>query len=154
VTDPDTPVPFEPPELFCRHLLVCRTIWYDAGNPDDGYSLGRVVIHVHPPEDHEYGYLEPRLFGYAQLFGTPDEYTCRVRLVRIQEDETADEIPSEPQIAEWGPWDIAVTGDSFVEAFGFQLVRVPFDAPGVYEFQLWVDGFEEPIGRERVEAQE
>lgn len=53
-----------------------------------------------------------------------------------------------------GPWDIVVTGDSYVEAFGLQLVQVPFDVPGMYEFQLWVDGFEEPAGRERVEAWE
>lgn len=102
MTDPDAELLFEPPELFCRHLLVCRTIWYESGNPDDGYSLTRVIIHVHPPEGQEYGYSEPRLFGYAQLFGTPGEYTIRVRLIRIHLDEDGVEITDDAQVSEWG----------------------------------------------------
>ena len=31
-----------PPELHCRHLLVCRTVWYDAERPEEGFSLGKL----------------------------------------------------------------------------------------------------------------
>lgn len=152
MTDPDADP--ERPELFCRHLILCRTIWYDAGNPDEGYSLGRVIVHIRPPEGHGFGYLEPRLFLYVQLFGDPGEYTVRVRLARIETTEDSDVEGNEGEMPEWGPWDVAVTGDSYVESFGIPLVRVPFDGPGVYEFQLWADGFGEPVARERVEARE
>jgi hypothetical protein len=71
MTDPDFDP--EPPELFCRHLILCRTIWYDAANPGDGYSLGSVLIHVRPSDDRGFGFLAHRLFLYAELQGTLGE---------------------------------------------------------------------------------
>lgn len=58
----------------------------------------------------------------------------------------------EHPVAEFGPWGIGVPGENFVEAFGFVLTRVPFEIPGVYEFQMWVDGFDGPVNAERIEA--
>lgn len=34
------------------------------------------------------------------------------------------------------------------------LLGVFIPEAGVYEFQLWADGFDGPIGRERIEARE
>ena len=144
------PDPTDEPEVACRHLLVCRTLWYDPGNPDDGYSLGRVVVNVRPGDGGAGPYVVPRLFAYTQLFGTVGDYDARVRMVRVDRDEDGDEVSGES--AEWGPWPSPITGLDLVESHGFVLMGVPFDGPGVYEFQLWVDGFDEPVGRERIEA--
>lgn len=67
--DAPEPIPFNPPAVWCRHLLICRTFWFDAENFDNGYSLGRLVVNVHPPEGHVFPFLVPRLFAYVQLFG-------------------------------------------------------------------------------------
>jgi hypothetical protein len=152
VTDPDTPAPFEPPELFCRHLLVCRTIWYDPNKPDDGFSLGGLLVHLRPTDEHGFPLRVPRLFLFAQLFGTPGEYEVTPRLVPIYLSEDEDETEGDP--IEFARRTIALTGDDFVEGFGIPLRGVPFEAPGAYEFQLRVERFDEPIGRERIEARE
>jgi len=138
-------VPNEP-ELHCAHFIACHTLWYDSGNLDAGYSLGRVIVQLRSVAPDGFPFTVPRLFLYAQLWGTLDEYTLRVRLVRVSDDDAveSDEAP------EFGPWDVALVGDTFVEAFGLLLRRIPFGESGVYELQLWADGFEEPIGRERI----
>ncbi len=46
------------------------------------------------------------------------------------------------------------SGLNFVEEFAFPIGLVPFKEAGTYEFQLWVDGLEEPLARERVLARE
>jgi hypothetical protein len=138
------------PDVGCRHLLICRTIWYDPGNPDEGYSLGRLVVNVRPHDGAEGPFVVPRLFAFTQLFGTVGDYDARVRLVRVELNEDGDEVFGEP--TEWGPWSCPITGLDLVESHGFVLVDVPFGEPAVYEFQLWLDGFDEPSGQERVEV--
>jgi hypothetical protein len=152
VTDPDTPAPFEPPELFCRHLLICRTIWFDPDKPDNGFSLGGLLIHLRPTGEEGFPVRVPRLFLFAQLFGTPGEYDVTPRLVPIYRSEDGED--EEGDAVEFTRRTLALTGDDLVEGYGIPLRDIPFAAPGVYEFQLWVEGFNEPIGRERVEARE
>jgi hypothetical protein len=135
------------PNLRCAHFIACHTLWYDSANLDAGYSLGRVIVQLRPPASDVFAFTVPRLFLYAQLWGTLDEYTLRIRLVRAEDED-------DPDAPEFGPWDVALVGDVYVEAFGFSLTQVPFAEPGVYEFQLWADGFDEPIGRERIEVRE
>ena len=140
------------PELYCAHFIACHTIWYDSTNLDAGYSLGRVIVQLRPPSADPFAFTIPRLFLYAQLWGTLDEYTLRIRLVRVPADDA--DGTDDSDAPEFGPWDVALAGDAYVEAFGFLLTHVPFEEPGVYEFQLWADGFQEPIGRERIEVRE
>lgn len=92
----------------------------------------------------------PRLFLYAQLAGTTGEYTARVRFVRVTADEDGEE--AEVPVTTFGPWPNAVTGGSFAESFGSPLRNAAIEEPGVYEFQLWLDEFDEPLGRERVQG--
>lgn len=142
----------DPPELYCRHLLICQTIWYDPENFDSGHSAGRLVVHIRPPKDYGYPFTVAKLFALVQLFGTPGEYTVRIPMTRIVVSDDGDEI--EEPVTEFGPWDVLVTGDAFVETFGLALIRVPFREVGVYEFQVWVDGFDAPLARERLQARE
>ena len=144
------PTPFDPPAVFCRHLLVCRTLWYDAANPDDGYSLARIVVNVQPPAGSDERFVEPRLFAYVQLFGTVGEYDARMKLVEVTTDEDGNDVDRE--LIEWGPWLTPVTGLDLVETHAYKLFNVPFDGPGLYEFQLWLDGFDEPLAAERVQV--
>jgi hypothetical protein len=141
----------EPPNVVCSHFLACHTIWYDNTNPDAGWSLVRVIIHIRPSEGQTFPFAVRRLFLFAQLHGVSDEYIVRVRFVRVL---TFDEDEQEEEVRWLGPWEIALPGDNYVECYGFPLYNLPLAAAGVYEFQLWVDGFDEPIARERFEARD
>jgi hypothetical protein len=93
-----------------------------------------------------------RQFLFAQLHGTPDEYVIRVRQVRVEMADDGQEVAED--VTEFGPWEISIPGDNYVECFGLTLTRVPYPQAGVYEFQLWADGFDGPLARERLEARE
>jgi len=140
-----------PAELHCRHLLVCRHVWYDAERPEEGFSLGKVLATVRASAENPFPIRVPRLFVYAQLFGTPDEYTLRVVLHRLEPTGIGDEM--EPTFTrEFGPWDILIPGEEYVESFAFQLNKVSFPEPVVYEFQLLADGVQpdELLAAERI----
>jgi hypothetical protein len=126
VVNDDTP---DPPAVHCRHLLICRTLWYDPSKTDEEYSLGRLVVSLRPPTGSGGRFIVPRLFAFAQLYGEADDYDVMVRLVRLNEDD-------EQELFEWGPWPSPVIGLDLVESHGFLLENVPFDGPGVYEFRL------------------
>lgn len=146
--DPNDPADF----VVCPHLLACHTIWYDNTNPDAGYSLGRVVVHLRPADGQGFPFRTPRLFLFAQLYGTPGEYVMRIRYLRVGVADDGEEWVAE--VDQYGPWEIAIPGDNYVECFGLPLLNLSFPEQGVYEFQLWLDGFDEPLGRERIEARE
>jgi hypothetical protein len=94
---------------------------------------------------------ENRIFLLAQLHGTPGDYVLRVRQLQIEVTEDEEE---ETELRLFGPWEVAVPGDNYVECFGLQLNNVFVPEVGVYEFQLWTDGFDEPLARERIQARE
>lgn len=136
--------------LVCSALIVCHTLWYDNTNVDAGLSLGRVIVHIRPDEGSGFPVRRPRLFLYAELHGTPDEYILRVRLIRVEVTSDDEEIETEHRW--YGPWEVTVSGDNYVECFGFSIENVFIPEEGVYEFQLWADGFDAPIGRRRFQA--
>lgn len=96
--------------LVCSTLLACHTIWYDNTNPDAGYSLGRVIVHVRSPAPYGFPLRVFRTFLFAQLHGTPDEYVLRVRMVRIGATEEGEEV--EVPLRDFGPWEIAIPGEN------------------------------------------
>jgi hypothetical protein len=152
VSESDDEPASDPPIVVCSHLIACGEINSDPENADSGYSLGQILVHVRPSDQRGFPFSASRIYLFAQLHGTPGEYTIRVRQVRIGVVD-GDEVQGEG--VEYGPWDISIPGDNYVECFGIPLTGVPFPEAGVYEFQLWVDGVEEnPLGRERVEARE
>ena len=144
-SDPDAE-----PDIGCRYLLICRTIWYDPGRPDDGYSLGRIVVNIRPEGDGEVPFTVARLFAYIQLFGEPGEYDVSIHLVRLAWDELEGELPI--LLATWGPYRCPITGLDLVESHAFALSNVPFDETGVFEFRLRVDGIDDPLCQERLEV--
>lgn len=144
-----------PPELHCRHLLVCRTIWYDAERPDEGFSLGKVLVTVRASATNPFPIRVPRLFLYAQMFGTPAEYTIRIVQNRLEPTGIGDE-EEVVFTREFGPRGILLPGEEYVESYAFPLQEVSFPEAGVYEFQLLADGAQpsEVLATERILARD
>ncbi len=143
--------------VFCRHFLSCRTVWFDPSKPDE-FSLGRLIVHL-PPEGDSFPTEVHRLFVFGQLFGEPGEYACRIRLVRIEPVEYDEEAEVPLGIdggdQEWHPnRPLVVSGEDFVDSFAIPLNRITIPESGTYEFQLFIDGEIEPIARERFSARE
>ncbi len=148
---------WSPPELHCRHLIVCRSIWFDPAKPEDDFSLGRLVVRLAAESADRFPLKVPRLFLFAQLFGTPGEYRVSFRLVHLDRDDLGEEV--EVPLGRDGeslefilPRPVVVSGLQLVDAFAVPLTDVTFPAPGLYEFQLWRDGGDEPITAERLEV--
>lgn len=117
-----------------------------------GYTLEGVLVHVRPTPGHSFPVRVGRIFLFAQLHGTPGEYTIRVRFGRVVLDEEGEVSVSAD--GEYGPWDIELPGINYVEGYGIPLSDLPIPEPGVYEFQLWVDGQDDMMMNERIEARE
>lgn len=49
---------------------------------------------------------------------------------------------------------VAVSGLNYMEELAYPVGPVPFREAGLYEYQLWADGTDDPIARERVLARE
>ena len=134
----------------CSNLIACRAIGYDNTNADAGYSLSGVLVHVRPLSSAGFPFVVARQCLFAQVFGTAGEYVVRIRQVRIEAGDE-DEMNA-VEMTDFGPWNILIPGDSYVECFGFALTDAQYPVAGVYEFQLWADGFDHPLGSERVQA--
>jgi len=156
----EAPLDYEDPaELRGVHLLTCRRIWFDNQKAEAGFGLAGIITHIVPPEGYQYPFRLDRVFVYSQLWGDAGEYRLRVRLVKIvtSEDDKEEEMhlgpngnPREFPMPAQRP--AVVTGLEYVEQVAFPIGPVPFREAGLYEFQLWADGIDQPISRERVFA--
>jgi len=114
MTDEDPPPFSDEPRVWCRHLILCRSVWYDPARMDDGFSLGKLVVQVRPDEGSTYPVQFDRWFAFVQLSGTLGEHTLRVGLVRLIEDEFGEQQEVSPRPngrpMDFGPWDIELVG--------------------------------------------
>ena len=148
---------WNPPALGCRHLIVCRSIWFDPSKPDEDFSLGRLVVRLMAGGEERFPLKVARLFVFAQVFGTPGEYAVFLRLVRIDRNDIGEEVESavgrDDEPLEFRlPRPIVVSGLQLVDAFAVPLDNIAFPTPGLYEFQLWGEGGQEPLASERLEV--
>ena len=148
---------WDPPVFGCRHLIVCRTIWFDPSKPDEDFSLGRLVVRLTAESAEHFPLKVARLFIFAQVFGTPGEYAVLFRLARIDRKDIGEEVESvlgrEGEPLEFRlPRPIVVSGLQLVDSFAVPLDDVIFPTPGLYEFQLWQVGEDEPLAAERLEV--
>ena len=141
----------EPLAVWCPRLIACHAVRYDATDADAGCTLERAIVHVRPSDGRGFPFRVPRMCLFAQLFGTPGDYTLRVRLLRIRVIEGEEVVLARRELL---PWAVEVSGENFVECFAMPLTDVWFTEPSVYEFQLCADGFDEPLARERIEVRE
>jgi len=161
----DDPSAAEPPPyrdpvgLHGVHLLTCRSIWYEPAKQEAGVGIAGIYIHVEPPDGFQFPFRLDRVFVYFQLFGDVGEYRVRIRLVRLLAGDAGDleeiqlGIDGSPREFEMPtPRPAEISGLNYLDFFTFPIGPVPFREPGLYEYQLWADGFEEPIAREWVLA--
>lgn len=137
--------------LVCPHFIACHEVRYDGNDADAGCTLERVIVHVRPSDANGYPFRVPRMFVFAQLFGAPGDYALRVRLLRISATDEEEIVATR---RDFGPKSVALTGEDYVECFALALTDVWFSEPSVYEFQLLVNGSEEPLARERIQSRE
>lgn len=145
------------PRVWCRHLLLCRNIWYDPNRMDDGFSLGKLLVQVRPAEGDSYPIVSPRLFAFVQLAGEVGSYSLSFRLLRIGRtdlgEEVEEQLGAEEEPLTFGPWTQDVVGEEYVESAAFPLANVRLLEGGEYEVQLLVgENAEEPLFRERFYA--
>jgi hypothetical protein len=150
----------ERPNLFGRHLHVCRSVWFDNKQPEKGFSLGGLVAHLAIPEGWAFPLLIDKLFMYVQLWGDDAEYQFRIRLVRIEstEDEEREvDLGPNGEVREFmipSKRLVDVSTLIFVQEVAFPIRNVYFPISGLYEFQLWAEGFETPVVSERINVSE
>jgi hypothetical protein len=141
--------------VYCPHLLLCRSVWFDNRQPERGFSLAGIHKNLPEPDDG----LPLVMFGrfvYFQIFGTPGEYFPRIRIVRvIKTDYDEEEVqlgehdePLEYSMPTTRP--VELNELSFVDEHAFRIDELVFHDKGIYELQLWIDGFDEPAGTERI----
>lgn len=157
MNDEHEPPYADPPTISGVHFLTCRTIWYDYQKPEAGFGLGGLYVSIEPPGESRFPFRLDRVFVYCQLFGDPGEYRLRVRLVCLESTEDGDleetqlGVNGEPREFSMPAGRPAViSGIEYVDELAFPIGPVSFGKPGLYEYQLRVDGLEEPISRERV----
>ena len=71
------------PVVHCRHLLLCRSVWYDGQKPDFGIGLAGVYTRLSAGVGG-FPFRRERMFIYAQLWGDDGEYYPYIRLVKIE----------------------------------------------------------------------
>lgn len=148
------PEPTEEPTVLCRHFLFSHTVWHDPAKPSE-FSLGRIIAQLQTP-DGIYPWAFARLFSFGQLYGTPGEYGFGIRLVGIAQsgydEEVEVPVDHNGRPMEWRPSrPLVISGLDFVDPFAVPMTEVWFPSPGVYEFQLLLDGIDEPVARERIQ---
>lgn len=142
MSDDDTPYS-DTPRVWCRHLLLCRNVWFDPARMDDGFLLGKLLVQVRPAEGESYPIVFHRLFAFVQLAGDVGTHLFRVRLLRIdrtgydEEVEVPLGVNDEP--LNFGPWEIDLVGEEYFESFAFPLLDIHLLTAGEYEFQLILD---------------
>ena len=145
------------PVVYCRHLLICRSVWYDGQKPELGYSLGGIYTTLEPADGLGYPFRLERMFVYAQLWGEDGEYRAHVRLVKIDSVGYDEEVETQlgggeaPRILPMPTKrPITITGLNYRAEVAFPIFLVPFPEPGIYECQFWIEGIDHPVGQERI----
>ena len=147
------------PVVYCRHLLICRSVWHNNQRPELGYSVGGIYTTLEPDDGLGFPFRLERMFVYAQLWGDDGEYRAHVRLVKIDSVGYDDEVETQLGGNE-GPRSfpmptirpITITGLDYKVEVAFPIFFIPFSEPGSYEFQFWIDGIDYPVGRERIQV--
>jgi hypothetical protein len=124
----------EPSPVFCRHLLLCRTIWFDANDPNETFSLGRIFVRLRPATGVGFPFSVDQSFAFFQLFGEAGDYVVELERVRVAADNSGEEMTSDELTV--GVWPVLVSGEKTVENYGVRLRAMPFDGTGPFEFRL------------------
>ena len=103
---------------------------------------------VRPRGDFPLTWDKP-MYAFAQFYGQPGECEVWIEEVRLVQDDSG-EIVDEDEPVAFGPFVVTLDGPYFVHGRAFFLRKVPFTAPGLYEFRLRVAGLFNVVIAERL----
>jgi len=138
----------EEPDIAARHLLLCREVVWNSGDPESRYSLIGLYTDIRPKGTFPLVWDRP-LYTFVQFFGSLGEYEVWIEVVRLVQDDEG-EFVDETEAVVFGPFEIAITKIAFLHGRSFPLKKVPFDAPGYFEFRVRVAGAYDVIIAERL----
>jgi len=120
-------------------------------NSSDGeapYNLRGLLTSIAVRGDFPLVYHRP-IHTFVQFFGSLGEYEVWIEVVRLVQDDEG-EFVDETEAVVFGPFEIAITKIAFLHGRSFPLKKVPFDAPGYFEFRVRVAGVYDVIIAERL----
>ena len=138
-------------EIGARNLMLCRGVTFDAAHPEAPYTLHNLLSSVRAVALVAVKTTKP-ICAYVEYFGAPGEYQIWIDVVLVDYDERVDEV--EGDIATYGPFDLNLRGDSFVEGRFYCLRHLPLTRKGVYEFRLKLAGAYEAVISQRLFVKE
>lgn len=134
----------EPP-IQARYLLLCREVVFDPLDEITPYSL-RGVYTTLRPDEVGYPLCCEMIWAYTEVFGEPGRYLTRIEYHRLADDES----PDGPARTVFDSRPVRIRPGAFVEGARFQLFHAAFPEGGLYEFQLFLEGYVEPLATQRV----
>ena len=118
---------------------------YDPFSPGVAFSLRGLYVSIQPLDDIGYPFAFEQIAVFAQLFGDPGEYRVWVEAYLLDENHDNGE-----RVLKQGPVSVRVRPGRFLEGIDIRLREVAFPRPGLYEFVLRRDGFDEALITERL----
>ena len=134
-------------EIGARNLMLCREVTFDARDPVAPYSLHHMLSTIRAVDPDSIKLSKP-IYTYVEYFGHPGEYEVWIDVVFLGHDEKMELI--EEDVATFGPFDLNLSGDGFVEGRFYCLRHVPFLRQGIYEIHLKLAGVFEPVISQRI----
>lgn len=138
----------EEPDVAARHLLLCREVVWNAADPEGRYSLLGLLTDIRPKGTFPLVWDRP-IYAFVQFFGAPGEYEVWIEVVRLIRDDYG-EVLDETEAVAFGPFDLNITESRFIHGRSYPMRRVPFDAPGLFEFRVRLAGVYDVVVAERL----
>ena len=138
-------------EIGARNLILCRNVTFDARHPEGPYTLHNLLSTVRAVDPEAISSALP-IYAYVEYFGAAGEYQLWIDVVAIEYDEVSEETIED--IATYGPFDLNLRGDSFVEGRFYCLRHLPLTRTGICEFRVKLAGVFETVILQRLYVEE
>ena len=141
----------EAQEIGARNFVLCGGVTFDAKHPEAPYTLHRLLSTVRAVDTEAMKSSLP-IYAYVEYFGAAGEYQLWIDVVAIEYDERSEEAIED--IATYGPFDLNLRGDSFVEGRFYCLRHLPLTRTGICEFRVKLAGVFETVILQRLYVEE
>ena len=138
-------------ELGARNLMLCRRVAFDAAPPASPYTLHNLLSRVRIGGGESQKKSTP-ICVYVEYFGNPREYEVWIDVVLLGYDEMMEGV--EEAVVTYGPFDLNLPANAFVEGRYYYLRNVPLVRSGIYEFHLKIAGVFESLISQRLYVEE
>ena len=138
-------------EISARNLILCREVSFDGKDTVAPYTLKHVLSAVRSAASASPRESKP-ICAYVEYFGRPGEYEVWIDVVFLGYDVMREEV--EESVVTYGPFDLNMPTNVFVEGRYYYLRNVPLFGPGIYEFQLKIAGVLDQLISQRLYVEE